>query len=363
MSKLELQKSLEVALESFQSEAERLLNDENRIKPKYSRTKLLENQMESLAKQFLYGGYINVRGLDGEHPINRKIYFTAIEFYYHECEKAGVDDASRITDYIMYHIPDVNSSKSKDDWSQRVLPKGGLHIHQSGVDVTFEDSQDRFRASILIREFVVIENDKQLSSIPEIHSTFIKHELLEEIPIHVASRPMCIQWTDEPLAGETDIECCSRVRVPKCDLEERKDGSYIRKKQDEMDHRKWHFRRKGVLNFKHAKTNNKMRIRYIGLREAFERDAQAIIQKEFRVKEIFDSHRFIQLFTRKNHIEYVKALSYYLEVLGYKLPINTLHGHISRSLLHMSCVEHIGKMKSDTIFGVKGINAAWQRTE
>ncbi len=355
-----LQISLKAALSTFQSEAEQLLNSENRVKTKQKRTELLERQMKALAEQFLYGGYINIRGMNGAKSIDRKIYCTSIEFYYHECKEAQLDDASRITDYIMYHIKDITTTELPKDWRDSVLIAGSLHAHKSGVDVTFEDSKDRFRASILIREFVVIEDDKHVHIAPEKHSTFIIHELLEGIPIHVQGKPMRTQWIDLPLIAEVSIKCCARTGVPESELKTENGTSTLVKHKDSDDDRQWQFKRQDSLDFNHIDYKEKKEILHIGLREAFQKDALSIIE-EFAIGEVFSSHQFIKKFTQKNHLEYVKALNFYLEVLECNIPFNILHGHIAVSLYSIISLKKVGKIMSTTIFGEEKLIAAWKR--
>lgn len=92
-----------------------------------------------VASQFLYGGFFLLNGRE-------KLYLREIEFYFLKADGSIKEDK-------MYRreCPD-------DDW----LDMGTLFAHNSGVDITFEDSSRHlFRASVLIRAFDLfdIENN------------------------------------------------------------------------------------------------------------------------------------------------------------------------------------------------------------
>jgi hypothetical protein len=68
----------------------------------------------------------------------------SVEIYYHEedgCNK----------DFIVYHR-NKDNHKVKD-WEKAYFDLGVLHNHVSGIDITFESSNRKFRASALIRAF------------------------------------------------------------------------------------------------------------------------------------------------------------------------------------------------------------------
>lgn len=82
----------------------------------------------------------------------------AIELYYHE-EKGDIKD------YLMYHINDNKKIKSKIRNNDGELPYfkfGNLNLHQSGVDVTFENEEKKYRASFLIRSYRVLKTEDGL---------------------------------------------------------------------------------------------------------------------------------------------------------------------------------------------------------
>jgi len=102
----------------------------------------LEEQFALLARKFLYGGYIRVRD-------EYAIFISKVEFYYHEEKEVPGD---RITDDIVYHR-DGRFLNRKVPY----FPIMTLHSHWSGFDIAFESETGHYRASALIRKYVVID--------------------------------------------------------------------------------------------------------------------------------------------------------------------------------------------------------------
>lgn len=106
-------------------------------------------EFEKVAKAIL-NGHFCVESSGKE--IN--IFPVCVEIYYHEEQNGGIKDP------IVYHRN--RKKKSREDYPL-VFPKGVLHNHVSGVDITFEsepDSRNKYvtgvvRASALIRAFDV----------------------------------------------------------------------------------------------------------------------------------------------------------------------------------------------------------------
>lgn len=94
-----------------------------------------------LAPHFIYGGYIDVNHL-------YKVYIRTVEFYFHD--ESELPEA--IKDPIVYHR---NSPKS--DRPVPYFPLMTLHAHVSGFDITFENEEQRYRASALIREYSIFD--------------------------------------------------------------------------------------------------------------------------------------------------------------------------------------------------------------
>jgi hypothetical protein len=104
---------------------------------------------ENCARQILCNGYFLI---NGKYIID----LGAIELYYHEEE-------GEIKDYIMYHIKDKIKSKIKNFENELPYFKfGSFNLHQSGVDVTFENIEKKYRASFLIRSYRVLKTEDGL---------------------------------------------------------------------------------------------------------------------------------------------------------------------------------------------------------
>lgn len=156
----------------------------------------LAEQFMCLAEYFLYGGYLLVNG-------KARVYLRDIEFYYHE-------EVGSVKDPIMYHR---NTKRNKD---VKYFPLGLLNAHESGIDITFENKQKQYRASMLIRGFNIIEGEATLPVEYNRHSThiyealFMQSSLLEGIHI---------KWIHEPTFpyNKDKIETAVRVNVSEYD--------------------------------------------------------------------------------------------------------------------------------------------------
>ncbi len=133
--------------------------DKNRVKGEDWSSKTIEEKHKAIAEWFrpcaekiLCKGYFLV---NGEYIID----LGAIELYYHEEEDGGIKD------YIMYHT-NAHSSKSKvyklNNNSFPYFKFGSFNLHQSGVDVTFENEEKKYRASFLIRSYRVLKTEDGL---------------------------------------------------------------------------------------------------------------------------------------------------------------------------------------------------------
>ena len=102
----------------------------------------LIKQFEALARKMIYGGYIRVRN-------EYAIFLSKVEFYYHEEEAVP---GERIIDSIVYHRDGRFLHREVP-----YFPIMTLHSHWSGFDITFEKETSHYRASALIRKYVVID--------------------------------------------------------------------------------------------------------------------------------------------------------------------------------------------------------------
>lgn len=97
------------------------------------------------AEEILCKGYFLI---NGKYIID----IGAIELYYHEEE-------GNIKDYIMYHT-NAHPYKSRMSEFANGYPyfkPGSFNLHQSGLDVTFENPNKKYRASFLIRSYRLLE--------------------------------------------------------------------------------------------------------------------------------------------------------------------------------------------------------------
>ena len=207
---------LKQVLDTFKKEQKKLKDhDED------ARIKKLSELFEPIAKHLLCGGCFEVKSGD---KLIRRIFPYTVEFYYHEEE--GI-----VKDPIVYH-------KNKPDY----FKPGTINAHQSGIDITFENEDAKYRASALIRAFRVKEGDDINSAYKndyirtsyakskdvEYRSTFIYDYLLTNIPM-----PIRIEWVSldtginvEPIKGY-------RINVNKYDSKQ--------ERAKELDRKPWAF--------------------------------------------------------------------------------------------------------------------------
>ena len=227
------------------------------------------------AKEILCNGYFLV---------NNKyiIDLGAIELYYHEEEGS-------IKDHIMYHTNEHQSKSKVFEKNGNKYPYfkfGSFNLHQSGVDVTFENEEQHYRASFLIRSYRVFNKDEQDkvygTQVPfDKCSTHIFDDMFYDGITFYGKNKTVIEWVEfKKCDGEPKIEQRVRVNVPKykkvgekyekddliepngrkiCksdyDIElekEKNDHSYVpkyfkyNKKFYKQDMRFWHFRREDI---------------------------------------------------------------------------------------------------------------------
>ena len=102
----------------------------------------LKASFELLAKKIIYGGFIKVRD-------EYAIFISKVEFYYHEEEEVI---GERVLDDIVYH-----RNNKFVDRKVPYFPIMTLHSHWSGFDIAFEKESGHYRASALIRKYVVLD--------------------------------------------------------------------------------------------------------------------------------------------------------------------------------------------------------------
>ena len=133
---------------------------------------------------------------EGYFLINGKtrIYPVEIEFYLYGERK---DDPEWMKDYNMYH-------KGKN---VPYFPKeGSIFPHRSGVDFTFENEEEEYRASFLIRAYKSSPNDTV-----EKHPTYFWEEMFGENTI--AGGGLNIVWVDETAPKYHGVTQDTRVNL------------------------------------------------------------------------------------------------------------------------------------------------------
>lgn len=154
-----------------------------------------------LAQKMLYGGYFAVYK---EGVVARRIYINCVEFYYHEEFEGGFKD------WIVYHRNPLNGKNKK-----AAFPLGSLHSHVSGVDITFEDQKAkaedvRYRASALIREFMVTDGDNDVMGPVDIHPTHLYEFLYTQSSledIHIQWKP--VEFRSKAVHPRPRINVCT----------------------------------------------------------------------------------------------------------------------------------------------------------
>lgn len=195
---------------------------------------------EPCAKEILLNGHFLVKD-------KFIIELGSIELYYHE-------ENGPIKDYIMYHRENRIYSKIKE-YNKGELPYfdfGSFNLHQSGVDITFENEQEKYRASFLIRAFRVIpKDDKVLNNhiVFDSRSTYIFDELFYSgIPWGKCSESV-IKW----VRCDNNIDNINLMKEPRRNVYkygesyfDPKKRKWIDERLKEKDSRAWQFIRPNV---------------------------------------------------------------------------------------------------------------------
>ena len=207
----------------------------------------LTEEFAQLAPYFISGGYIKVRE-------DYRVYPTAVEFYFHSEKENGVHDP------IVYH-----RNNNKVEGEIPYFPMFTLHAHDVGYDITFENPEKQYRASVLIREYQILDvkdkhNRKWLKwdskkqcfrkdngQNPTNSQVMYLKYILNSFPMNAESQ---INWIDaKELIEISKEEGKPRINVPKY---ETKEGKYEKKVKGHKDNkpiyepctRPWRFSRK-----------------------------------------------------------------------------------------------------------------------
>ena len=194
-----------------------------------------------VAKAILSGHFVVQNSSNESERV--EVYPTCVEIYYHEEQANGVKDP------IVYHRN--RKKKSGEDNPQVFTPKGVLHNHVSGIDITFEKEAnadnkiitDIVRASALIREFSVKIWKTEKGEIAEKviekenRSTYIYEYLFGQFSIFDG---FTISWKDDE---ECDLkEPSPRKNVFEYELPHKDKDEYDYHKTTRSCLRRWQFR-------------------------------------------------------------------------------------------------------------------------
>ena len=178
---------LKAHLQSFETERKKVVFPLTTERKDYA--DIIAGCFTPCARAILSGDFV-VFDVDGKAV--REIFPTAIELYYHEEKEGGFKDP------IMYHTNDRKKTNGTSYFAKRRIskvpyfPLGHMNPHPSGIDITFENPEEQYRASFLIREYKISIDGGAPILIP--NSTDIYDDMLiHGIPI---GGPDWIEWVD-----------------------------------------------------------------------------------------------------------------------------------------------------------------------
>lgn len=136
----------------------------------------LDAKFRKIATQVILGGYIQVN--------KRRLYICDVEFYYQE-------ETGNVKDPQMYHT----CTHTKND-ALPYIELGRFYTHL-GLDVTFENPAEKYRASVLLRGFYVAEDEECPYGKGLEHDSrysYIHEALLKDMSIFEGIQ---MKWVDE----------------------------------------------------------------------------------------------------------------------------------------------------------------------
>lgn len=190
-----MEKLIEI-LNQFDRERDEKLNEWNE--------KAVADCFHPLAEKILCNGYFLV---NGKYIID----LGAIELYYHEEEGS-------IKDHVMYHTNE-HPNKSAIIRYEEGLPYfkiGSFNLHQSGVDVTFENKDKKYRASFLIRSYRVLTKEESLYNQGieyDPYSTHLFDDMFYSGLLLSSDNRTTIEWIEPKIKKGGTIEKCPRKNV------------------------------------------------------------------------------------------------------------------------------------------------------
>ena len=196
---------------------------------RHSSIEELTDTFKNLASHFIYGGYIKVNDV-------YRVYIRTVEFYYHD--ESNKPDA--IKDPIMYHR-NHTSEETKDPYEEPYLPLMSIYMHSSGFDITFENEEQEYRASALIREYSIYDIE-QKDFIPLTSKGAFRDERVLYLKYYLNGFSLndrsSIVWVDDEHLPQENLLPNARKGVYII-----KDG----KRTTEKDTRQWQYKLKGDI--------------------------------------------------------------------------------------------------------------------
>jgi len=116
---------------------------------------LIASCFQPIADEILFHGHFLVKCIIDGKVCEYGIRVDALELYYSEEVYGGY------VDKIMYHITDRVPYYLRESGLEKYpyYEFGSFNLHQSGVDVTFENPDKKYRASFLIRKISIVGAD------------------------------------------------------------------------------------------------------------------------------------------------------------------------------------------------------------
>ena len=202
----------------------------------HSSVEKLTEAFAELAPYFLSGGYIKVRE-------DYRVYPTTVEFYFHA--ETGV-----VKDPIVYH-----RNNKYVDGDIPYFPLMTLHAHDSGYDITFENPEKEYRASVLIRAYQIWDiNQKCWLKWDATMQKFRKFVKADITPINTQVMYLKFLLNGFPMNGECLVDWVDTkelLMIKKEDGRPRKGvdkyDEYGVRQKGIPDNRKWSFSRKEYI--------------------------------------------------------------------------------------------------------------------
>ncbi len=183
-------------------------------------------QFNDLASYFLKKGYFLVNG-------HRKVYICDVEFYYHEENK---ENANRIKDYSMYH------RDGRNEQNPAYFPLGQFNAHTSGIDITFENEEHKYRAAMLIRGFKADGMEVPEGKLYDERSTYFYEALLNCKMQGNQFTIEWVEWKDDEKSpfNECEIKQTYRKNIVEYYIDGEHEGEKKEGKPTDYD-REWRF--------------------------------------------------------------------------------------------------------------------------